>query len=185
MKNRVIVLLLLLIISCSAFNYNNSSLVKKRCDIEPDKVQPFIDFMNKTIPDFKEKYHVEFHFNSEKCFLHRFNIQDLTEKNVSSYFDKNFEIVNGHIYHFYAFHEFAFSNIAYIDSNGNPTFFEAVNCKDRGDSFKDVLNFIEINLSNNSNKEEIIQRVYNYRDYMINGGIDDIPVNIKCDCDPC
>lgn len=95
-----------------------------------------------------------------------FFVQDLTDLSNSGISLENcIDFINNHIYHFAPIkYRLSYSNIAYLEE-GNVKIFRAVNCKDKGDSLDDVLNYLNEKLIDNTSKEEILNRVKNYRKY--------------------
>jgi len=71
----------------------------------------------------------------------------------------------GHIYHFSPTRiKYSYSNIAILN-NGRVIIFKAINCPNRGDKLEDVIQFIIDSLHSSEPKEELINRVKNYRKY--------------------
>lgn len=93
-------------------------------------------------------------------------IYDLTEPtNKQSSLLERVEFKNNHIYHFGLIDgPFSFSNIAILE-NGNLKIFKAVNCGRKGNSLKEVIDYLEKKLQMDPNKDDIIRRVKDYRSY--------------------
>jgi hypothetical protein len=58
----------------------------------------------------------------------------------------------------------SFSFIAVLGED-DMTIFKGLNCEEKGDSLEDVLKYLNEKLKNTNNKNEIIERVKNYRKY--------------------
>lgn len=95
-----------------------------------------------------------------------FFIYDLTDpSNKQTSLDERIEFKNNHIYHFADIDlPFSFSNIAILE-DGKIKFFRAINCTKKGDRLEDVIAFLNEKLNNDKNKDEILKRVKNYREY--------------------
>lgn len=95
-----------------------------------------------------------------------FFVYDLTEpSNKQTSLLERVEFKNNHIYHF-AFIDspFSFSNIAILE-DGKLKIFKNINCEGKGDSLKNVIDYLNQKLRTNKNKKEILKRVKNYRKY--------------------
>lgn len=95
-----------------------------------------------------------------------FFIYDLTEpSNKQTSLLERIEFKNNHVYHFAHIDlPFSFSNIAVLE-NGQVKIFRTINCDGKGDSLKDVVSYLNEELKGDKNKDDIIQRVNNYRRY--------------------
>ncbi len=83
-------------------------------------------------------------------------------------------LIDGHVYHFAPLATmFSFSHIMVLE-NGQMRVFRSVNCRNRGDSLRDVLNYLE-NCAEVKvvGQPTIIDRVKRYREYGIYSKIDD------------
>ena len=49
--------------------------------------------------------------------------------------------------------------------NGKLKIFKSINCKDRGDKLEEVIAYLNQKLANDKNKDEILERVKNYKKY--------------------
>lgn len=82
------------------------------------------------------------------------------------------EFKNNHIYHFSLIYiPYSFSHIVVLE-DGNLKIFKAINCKD-GDSLENAINHLNQKLKDNKDKDEILNRVKNYRKYGIYSTVDD------------
>lgn len=95
-----------------------------------------------------------------------FFIYDLTDPaNKQTSMLERVEFKNNHVYHFASIDvPFSFSNIAFLE-DGRSKIFKAVNCEGKGDSLEDVIRYLNEKLKQNPKRDEIINRVKNYRDY--------------------
>lgn len=105
-------------------------------------------------------------FSVEEERANGFFIYDLTEpSNKQTSLLERVEFKNNHVYHFAHIDlPFSFSNIAVLE-DGKVKVFKSINCEGKGDSLKDVIGYLNEKLKNDKNKDEIIQRVKNYRSY--------------------
>ncbi|HEX8738119.1 MAG TPA: hypothetical protein VF721_22485 [Pyrinomonadaceae bacterium] len=106
------------------------------------------------------------HFFIEESRGNGFFVYDLTEpSNKQTSLLERVEFKNNHVYHFALIDlPFSFSNIVVLE-DGKLKIFKTVNCKGKGDSMKDVIAYLNGKLKNDKNKDEIIKRVKNYREY--------------------
>lgn len=105
-------------------------------------------------------------FFVEESRANGFFVYDLTEpSNKQTSLLERVEFKNNHVYHF-AFIDapFSFSNIAVLE-DGKLKIFKAINCKGKADSLEDVVGYLNEKLKKDKNKDEIIKRVKNYREY--------------------
>ena len=95
-----------------------------------------------------------------------FFIYDLTESSNSS--DSRVKCIdfrNNHIYHFAPYRiSFSYSHILILE-DGKLKVFKSINCWNKGDKLEDVISYVSKKLENNTDKDEIIERVKNYRKY--------------------
>jgi hypothetical protein len=170
--------IILLLVSCS-----NKQITKKTNILSSnytENLEYIANILNKDIPNYSYKMSLEegFNFNKEKNKIIGLNIFDL---NIGERISTNFK--NGHIYHISPINfENSFSYILCVFDN-KLTLFSSINCKDKGDSLDDVLNFIQ-NRASNSVSHQVIERIKDYRRYGNYIKIDAI-TSLKCDCEPC
>ena len=102
-----------------------------------------------------------------------FFVFDLTDtSNKGTPLGRCMEFKDNHIYHFALIHTpSSYSHLVFLE-NGNLKIFKAVNCKN-GDSLDDVINYLNRILKDIENKDEILERVRNYREYGIYATVDD------------
>ncbi|MDJ1468676.1 hypothetical protein QNI19_26210 [Cytophagaceae bacterium DM2B3-1] len=185
MKALALLFLSIILLSCKT-----SVLTSKRegCLLDSSKAERIIEFLTRTVPEYKIKAKEDFSFEKDNCFIKRVGIYDLTNSPVINTFTNRseFKLENSHIYHFYVLDpQLSFSHILYIDRNGQFTFFESINCKNRGNTLQEVISYLTHKLATNPQKDQIIERVKNYRNYYRIGAIDDIYVPLQCDCESC
>lgn len=124
--------------------------------------------LKKIIPD-NEKLSSVYHFSVD-CKTHEvrgFNIHDMLDTtNYIQYRKGKCKILPNHLYHIYAW-EYALStsNLLYIDEQGKVTFFEAVNCSNRGNSLEEVEEFINKTVIDEDKKKELLKVLPFYRDF--------------------
>lgn len=102
-----------------------------------------------------------------------FFVFDLTDtSNTGKPLGECIEFKDNHIYHFSLIHlPYSFSHIAVLEG-GTLRAFKAINCKD-GDSMEDVIRYINQKLKDDKDKDQILDRVRDFRKYGIYNTIDD------------
>lgn len=97
-----------------------------------------------------------------------FFIYDLVEpSNRQTSLLERVEFKNNHVYHFAHIDlPFSFSNIAVLE-DGYVRIFRTINCDGKGDSLNEVISYLNEKFKGDKNKDQIIERVNNYRRYGI------------------
>lgn len=95
-----------------------------------------------------------------------FFVYDLTEpSNKQTSLLERIDFKDGHIYHFADIDlPYSFSNIAVLE-DGHVKIFKNINCEGKGARFEEVISYLNEKLKHDKNKNEIIQRVINYRGF--------------------
>jgi hypothetical protein len=108
-----------------------------------------------------------------------FTVYDLTEpSNFEDPLDGCIEFKDTHIYHFaLMFLPYSFSHVVILE-DGQLKVFKAINCK-KGDRLEDLINYLNQKLQGRENKNEIIDRVSNYRKYGRYGAVDS--TSVECE----
>jgi len=103
----------------------------------------------------------------------KFTIFDLTDtSNKGTTLSDCIYLKNNHVYHFAPIEKrYSFSHIVILE-DGAIKVFKSINCKGKGDSLEDVINYLNQKLDGDSNKQKILDRVKNYRDYGLYTTID-------------
>jgi hypothetical protein len=137
------------------------------------------EILNKSVPEDRtilgrKGYHV----NDEGRGV-GFFIYDLTNpSNKETTLRDCIEFKNNHIYHFAPISKrHSFSHIVVLE-DGNLKVFKSINCKDKGDSLEDVINYVSLKLKDDENKDEILNRIKDYRKYGIYTTVD--TPNLQC-----
>jgi hypothetical protein len=152
-----------------AFAFTSSGQVKSECSANNDKrydrkkiIKDLGRILNKSIPEnLWEKYGVTEDGNRPSGFI----IHDLTDTTNKGYPSTCVEFREGHVYHFVPWdYAFSLSHLVILE-NGKLKIFRSINCKDRGDTIEDVLAYLNQKLTNDTNKDDILERVRNYRKY--------------------
>lgn len=123
----------------------------------------------------KIKEQLSWRFFVEESRASGFFVWDLTEpSNKQTSLLERVEFKNNHVYHF-AFIDtpFSFSNIAVLE-DGKLKIFKTINCEGKGNSLEDVVGYLNKKSKNDKNKDEIIKRVKNYREYGVYASFDGI-----------
>ncbi|MBF2020329.1 MAG: hypothetical protein IGR93_09560 [Hydrococcus sp. C42_A2020_068] len=156
-----------------AFTFTSNGQVRNKCSANSDKlydrkktIKQLAKTLNKSIPERKDVYRTGYDVTEDGKSPAGFFIYDLTDpsnKDITSTGCIEFE--KDHIYHFAPFdYAFSLSHIAILE-NGKLKIFKSINCKDRGDRLEDVIAYVNQKLANDRNKDEILERVKNYRKY--------------------
>ncbi len=105
-----------------------------------------------TIDEFQESFFV-------------YDLVDTTNYAYRKYDNKYIQFIDTHIYHFSSsLYRLSISNICILNE-GELIIFKAINCKNNINSLEEVLECIDTLYQNNSQKQEIIERVKNYKKY--------------------
>jgi len=177
----IISICILLYISCSINSQEgyDRNLIFERFNSE----------LNGSIPDFKIIIEGGFKTTDDGVPV-GYTVYDLNDPNnfskkIPDDSINNIVFKEGHFYHFSpVIMSLSFSHIAYLEK-GNIIIFKSVNCLDKGDSFKDVLSYANEKLKNNPKKEDIMNRLKNYRQYGDYHIEDNYGMKINCKCSPC
>ena len=141
--------------------------------------------LNTAAPGFREYESSGFHVKKERP--QKFFVYDLTDTSntVASarYSSKPsgrcIEFKNNHIYHVAGTYlPFSFSHIVVLE-DGKLKVFKSINCENSEDSLEDVINYLSKRLLNDKDKDEIINRVKNYREYGKYFTVDDTYLRCK------
>lgn len=110
----------------------------------------------------------------------RFTVYDLTQPpNRGTSLSKCINFLNNHIYHFSPIQKrYSFSHIVVLE-DGNLKVFRSINCQGKGDSLKDVISYLKEKLEEDKSKDEILNRVKNYRKYGTYTTVD--TPNLECE----
>lgn len=152
------------------FSSATTGQTKEECLVNSDKlydrkrmIKQLGKALNKSVPEnVWGKYGVTDNGNSPAGFF-IFDLTDPSNKDITS--TGCIEFKRDHIYHFAPF-DFAFSlsHIAVLE-NGKVKIFKSINCQDRGDKLEEVIAYLNQKLANDKNKDEILERVKNYKKY--------------------
>ena len=125
---------------------------------------------SQTLKNLKRNY---LPYSFEESRVAGFFIYDLTEpSNRQTSMLERVEFKNNHIYHFADIDlPFSFSNIAVLE-DGKIKIFKTINCEGKGDSLEDVVAYLNEKLKDDRNKDEIIKRLNNYREYGVYAAYD-------------
>lgn len=144
----------------------------EKCPVNPDRLYDrqkvlteLAGILDRSIPEYRKEFSAGFYVRNERAAA--FDIYDLTDtSNIDSARNGRrqcINFINNHIYHVYPLdYGFSFSHLVILE-DGNLKVFKCVNCKDRGDSMADLISYLERKVMND--KDEIINRVKNYRKY--------------------
>jgi len=124
----------------------------------------FSNVLNRSIPEYQKHFNNGFFRERSKAV--GFFVYDLTDpRNKQTSHDEFVYFVKNHVYHFAPIDlPWSFSFIAVLGED-DIKIFKAINCKGKGDSLKDVIDYLKPKLKNDKNKNEILKRVKDYRKY--------------------
>lgn len=153
-----------------ASTFASSGQVKNECSDNSDNlynrkkvIKQLGNILNKSVPEnVWGKYGVTESGNSPAGFF-IYDLTDVSNKDINS--TGCIEFKENHVYHFAPWdYAFSLSHLVILE-NGNLKVFRSVNCKDRGDTLEDALAYLDQKLANDKSKDEILERVRNYRKY--------------------
>ena len=139
-----------------------------------DEFQPYRDSIGVDL---------DFWVDDSTGWLHGFDVFDLRDtSNHYAVWGDSVYFANGHAYHVYAVYPpVSFSNLAVI-RDAELTFFDAINCLDRGSDIADVLAFVR---AGGDADGEYLRRITNYRSFGEFRLIDPIVPSLHCACSIC
>lgn len=159
----LIIIFALCVISASAqekCGENSDSLYNRQQILEQ-----LAETLNKEIPELRKDFPTKFLVEDERAIL--FSVHDLTDisnKQINTK-DNCVDIINNHVYHVSPIsYQVSFSYIV-IPEDGKLKIFSSINCAVRGDKVENVIKYLNTKLADHKNKDEIIERVKNYRNY--------------------
>ena len=155
-----------LISHSSCKSQNKTQMATNCCDSSRKEILvKFANVLNSLVLNYKAKDD-EGLFDKENCRLIGTFIWDITDTLKKETSTENcIEFKEGHIYHFAPIRKRdSYSNIAIITGD-EVKIFKAVNCPGKGDRIEDAIQYIRSYLPNTTDKESIIERVINYRNY--------------------
>lgn len=159
MKKMTLVLFSVLVNANALFH----NCLTQSVDYDSEEVLSAITLMlNESIPEKSSGNRYGYKSNRPMGYF----IYDLVDTlNTSMVRERSVTFSEGHIYHFSPFKKrYAFSHILILH-NGKIEIFRAINCRDKGDSLKDVFNYIESNHAELKISDPTLGRIKNYRSY--------------------
>jgi len=143
----------------------------RRCSPNPDPLyarsrvlDELAQILNQSIPEYSKGVAKGFYSDNDSGI--GFFVFDLTNpSNKDLTLHDCVDFINGHIYHvapndLY----YSLSHIVVLEE-GKLKVFRSVNCPSRGDRLEDAINYLSDKLSQNEQRDEIINRIQNYRKY--------------------
>lgn len=151
----------------------SSEEINGQCPAEnPDKLynrekvlNQMIQALNESIPDYIPQdpgFYIADDRRSGGFFI--YDLFDPTN-NEEANANNCINFLDNHVYHFSPTAEYYSASHILVLENGNLKIFKSINCDNKGDILADVLSYLEPKLNNNKNKDEILTRVRNYRQY--------------------
>lgn len=148
-----------------------------RCSQNPDRNydrQVILELRARTlnVSVFGDKSN-EFEYSVEKERPIRFFVHDLTDtSNIGTPLSDCVSLKDRHVYHFAPIRSRrSLSHILYLEK-GSLKIFRSLNCDKKGESVQDVLAYVTPRLEDFKNREEIFERIKNYRKYGIYYSVD-------------
>jgi hypothetical protein len=140
------------------------------CSENPDKLynrqklfEKLADILNESVPEYAKVFKQRFAVENERG--NSFFVYDLTDPSNNPSMTACIDFKNNHIYHFAPQEfNFSFSHILILE-DGKLKVFRSIDCWNRGDKLEDVISYVSKKLENNKDKDEIIERIKNFRKY--------------------
>lgn len=143
----------------------------RRCNPNPDSLydrsrvlDELAEILNKSIPEYSNAVGRGFYSDNERGI--GFFVVDLTNpSNRDLKLQDCVNFISGHVYHVAPpdLH-YSLSHIVILE-DGKLKVFRSVNCPSRGDRLEDAINYISAKLSHARQRDEIIDRLRQYRKY--------------------
>jgi hypothetical protein len=151
----------------------NVGNVNGKCAKNPDTLynrqnvlERLAETLKKSVPVGYWDHAGKFRVADERAVL--FFVHDLTDvsnRQLSLMGGECVDFIDGHVYHFAALLlDISFSHIVILE-RGELKIFSSINCYLKDDKIEDVLKYLDKQLANDKNKDEIISRVKKYRAY--------------------
>jgi hypothetical protein len=150
---------------------------KARCKPNPDPLyvrshvlDELADILNKSIPEYSTGGNRGFYRDNESGIgFFVFDLINPSNKDLS--LQDCVDFINGHIYHVApSDSHYSLSHIVILEE-GKLKVFRSVNCPGRGDRLEDAINYVSVKLSHDKQRDEILDRVRNYRKYGFYGSL--------------
>lgn len=127
-------------------------------------LEQLADNLNRSIPSYSKIFDQGFGVeNGRGNFFFVYDITDTSNRSDAQATCIDFK--NNHIYHFAPYRiSFSYSHILILE-DGKLKIFKSIDCWNKGNHLEDVISYVSKKLENNTNKNEIIERVKNYRKY--------------------
>ena len=143
----------------------------KKCKPNPDPLyvrsrvlDDLAAILNKSIPEYSVGFKEGFHSSHERGI--GFFVWDLTNPtNTDVHFHDCIDFINGHVYHVAPSDAYYSLSHIVILEEGKLKVFRSVNCPSRGDRIEDAIEYVSAKLSHDKQRDEIVDRVRNYRKY--------------------
>jgi hypothetical protein len=128
------------------------------------------NLLNESIPEYSKGFPKGFHSDSEIAF--GFFVVDLTNpanKQMTS--QECVDFINEHVYHVAPDDSYYSLSQIVILEEGKLKVFKSVNCPPRGDRLEDAISYVSAKLARDKQRDEIIDRVRNYRKFGCYGSL--------------
>ena len=143
----------------------------KKCKPNPDPLyvrsrvlDDLAAILNESIPEYSVGVDKGFESLNERGM--GFFVVDLTNPaNKYVMTQECIDFINGHVYHVAPGDAYYSLSHIVILEEGKLKTFRSVNCPSRGDRIEDVIEYVSAKLSHDKQRDEIIDRVRNYRKY--------------------
>lgn len=143
----------------------------EKCSENPDALynrqkvlEQLADILNKSVPEYAEIFKQRFAAENERGNF--FFVYDLTAPSNNPSLTACIDFKKNHIYHFAPiWFNFSYSHILILE-DGKLKVFNSIDCWNKGGyKLEEVISYVSQKLENNKDKDEILERVKNYRKY--------------------
>jgi len=150
---------------------------KARCKPNPDPLYvrsrvlgELANVLNESIPEYSKGVPKGFYSDTENA-IGFFVVDLMNPANKQSTFHDCVDFINGHVYHVAPGDSYYSLSHIVILEEGKLKVFRSVNCPPRGDRLEDAISYVSAKLARDKQREEIINRVRNYKKYGFYGSL--------------
>jgi hypothetical protein len=151
--------------------------VVRRCNPNPDSLydrsrvlDELANILNTSIPEYSKGVTRGFYSDNERG-IGFFVVDLMNPSNRDLMMQDCVNFINGHVYHVApSDSHYSLSHIVILDE-GKLKVFRSVNCPSRGDRLEDAVKYVSAKLAHDKQRDEIIDRLRNYRKYGFYGSL--------------
>jgi hypothetical protein len=126
--------------------------------------------LNDSIPEYP-KFRGRGFYSDSEIGVGFFVVDLMNPLNKDMTFKDCVEFMNGHVYHVAPLTAtYSLSHIVILEE-GKLKVFRSINCPGRGDKLEDVINYVSAKLAGDKNREQVLDRVRNYRKFGLYGDL--------------